>query len=310
MSLILGIARRLMMRLPGVLGVLLGASLLVSATLRLVPGDPVTLILGEQATESDRARLEDRLGLNKSFGEQYLRFLKDVVSGDLQSFRSDASVFEAIGEALPQTLILSILALLLSASLGLSLGIAAALHRGTWIDAGALFFASLGLATPRIWLGPMLLLLFAVHWDLFPVGGNEGWRSLVLPVLSLGTAMAAMLARMTRSSLLEVLGMDYIRTARAKGLSERVVVGRHALRNALIPVITILGLQLGSLLAGAVVTEKIFNWPGIGTLLLKAIQTMDFPMVQGCILIIAGTYVLTNLMVDIIYELADPRMKT
>ena len=219
-------------------------------------------------------------------------------------------MFESIGQALPQTLILSVFALLLSATLGLSLGIAAALNRGTWIDAAALFFASLGLATPRIWLGPMLLLLFAVQWDLFPVGGNEGWRSLVLPVLSLGTAMAAMLARMTRSSLLEVLGMDYVRTARAKGLSERVVVGRHALRNALIPVITILGLQLGSLLAGAVVTEKLFNWPGIGTLLLKSIQTMDFPMVQGCILVIAGTYVLTNLMVDIVYELVDPRMKT
>ncbi|MDE0881305.1 MAG: ABC transporter permease [Myxococcota bacterium] len=301
---------RLIARLPGVLGVMLGASLLVSATLRMVPGDPVTLILGEQATESDRARLEDRLGLNRSFGEQYLKFLGDVISGELQSYRSEQTVFKAIAVALPQTLILSILALLLSASLGLSLGIAAALHRGTWIDAGALFFASIGLATPRIWLGPMLLLIFAVQFDLFPVGGNEGWLSLVLPVLSLGTAMAAMLARMTRSSLLEVLGMDYIRTARAKGLSERVVVGRHALRNALIPVITILGLQLGSLLAGAVVTEKIFNWPGIGTLLLKAIQTMDFPMVQGCILMIAGVYVLTNLMVDIIYELTDPRMRT
>jgi len=310
MTLIGLIGRKLLTRLPGVLGVMLGASLLVSATLRLVPGDPVTLILGEQATEADRARLEDRLGLNASFASQYVRFLSDVTSGSLESFRSDTPVFEAIGQALPQTLILSIFALLLSASLGLSLGIAAALHRGTWLDAGALFFASIGLATPRIWLGPMLLLLFAVQWDLFPVGGNEGWSSLVLPVLSLGTAMAAMLARMTRSSLLEVLGMDYIRTARAKGLSERVVVGRHALRNALIPVITILGLQLGSLLAGAVVTEKIFNWPGIGTLLLKSIQTMDFPMVQGCILVIAGTYVITNLIVDIIYEVVDPRMKT
>ena len=304
------IIKRLATRLPGVLGVMLGASLLVSATLRLVPGDPVTLILGEQATEADRSRLENRLGLNASFSEQYLRFIGDVGSGELESFRSDTPVFESIGKALPQTLILSIFALILSATLGLSLGIAAALNRGTWIDAAALFFASLGLATPRIWLGPMLLLLFAVQWDLFPVGGNEGWRALVLPVLSLGTAMAAMLARMTRSSLLEVLGMDYIRTARSKGLSERVVVGRHALRNALIPVITILGLQLGSLLAGAVVTEKIFNWPGIGTLLLKSIQTMDFPMVQGCILVIAGTYVLTNLMVDIIYEVIDPRMKT
>ena len=310
MIVITQILKRLSLRLPGVLGVMLGASLLVSATLRLVPGDPVTLILGEQATEADRSRLENRLGLNTSFGEQYLRFLRDVGSGELESFRSDTPVFESIGKALPQTLILSIFALILSATLGLSLGIAAALNRGTWIDAIALFFASLGLATPRIWLGPMLLLLFAVQWDLFPVGGNEGWRSLVLPVLSLGTAMAAMLARMTRSSLLEVLGMDYIRTARSKGLSERVVVGRHALRNALIPVITILGLQLGSLLAGAVVTEKIFNWPGIGTLLLKSIQTMDFPMVQGCILVIAGTYVLTNLMVDIIYEVIDPRMKT
>ncbi len=310
MIVITQILKRLSLRLPGVLGVMLGASLLVSATLRLVPGDPVTLILGEQATEADRSRLENRLGLNTSFGEQYLRFLRDVGSGELESFRSDTPVFESIGKALPQTLILSIFALILSATLGLSLGITAALNRGTWIDAIALFFASLGLATPRIWLGPMLLLLFAVQWDLFPVGGNEGWRSLVLPVLSLGTAMAAMLARMTRSSLLEVLGMDYIRTARSKGLSERVVVGRHALRNALIPVITILGLQLGSLLAGAVVTEKIFNWPGIGTLLLKSIQTMDFPMVQGCILVIAGTYVLTNLMVDIIYEVIDPRMKT
>ena len=310
MNLIVGVAQRLAIRLPGVLGVMLGASLLVSATLRLVPGDPITLILGEQATEADRSRLEDRLGLNSSFGEQYFTFLRDVGTGELESFRSDTPVFESIGQALPQTLILSVFALLLSATLGLSLGIAAALNRGTWIDAAALFFASLGLATPRIWLGPMLLLLFAVQWDLFPVGGNEGWRSLVLPVLSLGTAMAAMLARMTRSSLLEVLGMDYVRTARAKGLSERVVVGRHALRNALIPVITILGLQLGSLLAGAVVTEKIFNWPGIGTLLLKSIQTMDFPMVQGCILVIAGTYVLTNLMVDIVYELVDPRMKT
>ena len=304
------IFKRLVTRLPGVLGVMLGASLLVSATLRLVPGDSVTLILGEQATEADRTRLEHRLGLNAGFGEQYMRFIRDVGTGELESFRSDTPVFESIGKALPQTLILSIFALILSASLGLSLGIAAALNRGTWIDAMALFFASLGLATPRIWLGPMLLLLFAVQWDLFPVGGNEGWLSLVLPVLSLGTAMAAMLARMTRSSLLEVLGMDYIRTARSKGLSERVVVGRHALRNALIPVITILGLQLGSLLAGAVVTEKIFNWPGIGTLLLKSIQTMDFPMVQGCILVIAGTYVLTNLMVDIIYEVIDPRMKT
>ena len=304
------ILKRLASRLPGVLGVMLGASLLVSATLRLVPGDPVTLILGEQATEADRSRLENRLGLNSSFSDQYIRFIRDVGSGELESFRSDTPVFESIGKALPQTLILSIFALILSATLGLSLGIAAALNRGTWIDAVALFFASLGLATPRIWLGPMLLLLFAVQWDLFPVGGNAGWRSLVLPVLSLGTAMAAMLARMTRSSLLEVLGMDYIRTARSKGLSERVVVGRHALRNALIPVITILGLQLGSLLAGAVVTEKIFNWPGIGTLLLKSIQTMDFPMVQGCILVIAGTYVLTNLMVDIVYEVIDPRMKT
>jgi ABC-type dipeptide/oligopeptide/nickel transport system permease component len=296
-------------RLPGVLAVMLGASLLVSATLRLVPGDPVTLILGEQATEVDRAAFTKQLGLDQPFHVQYGTFLRDVVTGELRSYRSDRTVFELIGEALPQTLILSVLALILSLSMGIALGVAAALNRGTWLDACALFFASLGLATPRIWLGPMLLLVFAVQYDLFPVGGNEGWRSLILPTLSLGTAMAAMLARMTRSSLLEVLNADYVRTARAKGVKERSVVGRHALRNALIPVITIAGLQLGSLLAGAVVTEKVFSWPGIGTLLLNAIQNMDFPLVQGCILMIAGVYVITNLLVDVLYGIVDPRVK-
>ena len=178
------------------------------------------------------------------------------------------------------------------------------------VDFFALLFAYLGVAVPRIWLGPVLLLVFAVHNDLFPVGGADaGWRGLVLPGLSLGTAMAAMLARMTRACLLEVLGADYVRTARAKGLGERVVIGRHALRNALIPVITIAGLQMGGLLAGAVVTEKIFNWPGIGTLLLDSIQKMDFPVVQAVVLLIAGIYVLVNLAVDLLYGLTDPRVR-
>ncbi|MBM65468.1 MAG: glutathione ABC transporter permease GsiC [Myxococcales bacterium] len=302
-------------RLPGILGVLFGASLLVSATLRLVPGDPVDLILGEEAHEVDRQKLTRDLGLDRSFPVQYGLFLKQLVTGELRSYRSDTTVFEMIGQALPHTVILALLSVALSLSLGIGLGIIAALNRkrglrGQVIDFFALLFAYLGVAIPRIWLGPVLLLVFAVQNDLFPVGGADaGWRGLVLPVLSLGTAMAAMLARMTRACLLEVLGADYVRTARAKGLAERVVIGTHALRNALIPVITIAGLQMGGLLAGAVVTEKIFNWPGIGTLLLDSIQKMDFPVVQAVVLLIAGIYVMVNLVVDLLYGLTDPRVR-
>lgn len=302
-------------RLPGILGVLIGASLLVSATLRLVPGDPVDLILGEEAHEVDRQKLTRDLGLDRSFPVQYGLFLKQLLTGELRSYRSDTTVFEMVGQALPHTVILALLSVALSLSLGIALGIIAALNRnrglrGQVIDFFALLFAYLGVAIPRIWLGPVLLLVFAVQNDLFPVGGADaGWRGLVLPVLSLGTAMAAMLARMTRACLLEVLGADYVRTARAKGLAERVVIGTHALRNALIPVITIAGLQMGGLLAGAVVTEKIFNWPGIGTLLLDSIQKMDFPVVQAVVLLIAGIYVMVNLIVDLLYGLTDPRVR-
>jgi len=275
----------------------------------------VDLILGEEAHEVDRQKLTRDLGLDRSFPVQYGLFLKQLVTGELRSYRSDSTVFEMIGQALPHTVILALLSVALSLSLGIALGIIAALNRGKgvrgrFVDFLALMFAYLGVAIPRIWLGPVLLLLFAVQNDLFPVGGADaGWRGLVLPVLSLGTAMAAMLARMTRACLLEVLGADYVRTARAKGLAERVVIGRHALRNALIPVITIAGLQMGGLLAGAVVTEKIFNWPGLGTLLLDSIQKMDFPVVQAVVLLIAGIYVLVNLTVDLLYGLTDPRVR-
>ena len=315
MRVLLTLGQIFLRRLPGILGVLLGASLLVSATLRLVPGDPVDLILGEEAHEVDRQKLTRDLGLDRSFPVQYGLFLKQLVTGELRSYRSDSTVFEMIGQALPHTVILALLSVALSLSLGIALGIIAALNRGKgvrgrFVDFLALMFAYLGVAIPRIWLGPVLLLLFAVQNDLFPVGGADaGWRGLVLPVLSLGTAMAAMLARMTRACLLEVLGADYVRTARAKGLAERVVIGRHALRNALIPVITIAGLQMGGLLAGAVVTEKIFNWPGLGTLLLDSIQKMDFPVVQAVVLLIAGIYVLVNLTVDLLYGLTDPRVR-
>ena len=315
MSLLRSLGQILLRRLPGILGVLLGASLLVSATLRLVPGDPVDLILGEEAHEVDRQRLTRDLGLDRSFPVQYGLFLKQLVTGELRSYRADMTVFEMIGQALPHTVVLALLSVAVSLSLGIALGIIAALGRrrglqGQVVDFFALLFAYLGVAIPRIWLGPVLLLIFAVQSDLFPVGGADaGWRGLVLPVLSLGTAMAAMLARMTRACLLEVLGADFVRTARAKGLAERVVIGRHALRNALIPVITIAGLQMGGLLAGAVVTEKIFNWPGIGTLLLDSIQKMDFPVVQAVVLLIAGIYVLVNLVVDLLYGLTDPRVR-
>ena len=292
------IGRKLLARLPGVLGVMLGPSLLVSATLRLVPGDPVTLILGEQATEADRARLEDRLGLNASFASQYVRFLSDVTGGNLESFQATPSSRPSVKRC--QTLILSIFALLLSASPGLSW---ASLRRSIVVARCGRLFASIGLATPHLWADAALAVCGAV--GLFPVGGNEGWSSLVLPVLSLGTAMAAMLAydplEPTKYSVWTTSG-------RRPGLSGRVVVGRR-IRNALIPVITIWG--SGGLPARRRRGDgRDLRWPGIRTLLLKSIQTMDFPMVQGCILVIAGTYVITNLIVDIIYEVVDPRMKT
>ena len=298
--------RRILWTLP----VLLGVLTLVFLLLHLVPGDPVELMLGEQALPADKAALRSALGLDRPLPEQYLGYLGRTVTGDLgRSLVSRRAVAEEIATRFPATLELMLGAMAVAFVLALPLGILAALHHGRWIDHGASVFALLGVAIPHFWLGPLLILLFAIQLDWLPVNERGGLEHLVLPAITLGTALAALLSRMVHTSLVEVLGEDYIRTARAKGLPERVVVVSHALRNAAIPVITVAGLQVGALLSGAIITESIFDWPGLGSLLLEGIRGRDYPVVQGCVLFIACTYVLVNLATDLIYGWVDPRIR-
>lgn len=303
-------------RLLGVAAVLLGASLVVTGVLRLVPGDPVDLILGEQATQQARVQLARDLGLMDAAGQptgfvtQYAHFIRGVLDGSLVSYHTRQPVLASIAQRFPYTAQLAGTAMLLAVAIGIPLGVVAAMAKHSWIDALATGFAVLGVSLPRLCLGPLLLLVFAVQLHWLPVSGaQEGWRSLVLPAVSLGTAMAAALARLTRAALLEVLQQDYILCALAKGLPPWRVLLVHALPNALIPVITVMGLQCGTLLAGAVVTEQIFNWPGIGTLLFESIQQLDMPMVQAVVMVIACSYVLINLSADLLCQWADPRLR-
>ena len=308
--------RGLWPQLLGVAAVLLGASLVVTGVLRLVPGDPVDLILGEQATQQARVQLAQDLGLMHASGKstgfvaQYAHFVRGMFDGSLVSYHTRQPVFITIAHRFPYTARLAGTAMVLAVAIGIPLGIVAAMAKHSWIDALATGFAVLGVSVPRLCLGPLLLLLFAVQLHWLPVSGaQEGWRSLVLPAASLGTAMAAALARLTRAALLEVLQQDYILCALAKGLSPWRILFVHALPNALIPVITVMGLQCGALLAGAVVTEQIFNWPGIGMLLFESIQQLDMPMVQGVVMVIACSYVFINLAVDLLCQWADPRLR-
>lgn len=290
--------------------ILLAVVTVVFILIHLVPGDPVDFILGEQALPADRSAMRHELRLDRPLWEQYGLYLSGVVSGDWgRSLIDRRPVLRAIGERALPTLELAGAALAISLALALPLGIFAALKKGSALDSGAMFFSLLGISIPNFWLGPLLILLFAVEWPLLPVGGRDGPASLILPAVTLGTALAAILSRMIRSSMLEVLQKEYVTAARAKGLSEKRVVLKHALKNALNPVITIVGLQLGTLLAGAVVTEKIFNWPGLGTLLIDSIQQRDYPLVQGCVLVMAFGYVAVNALTDGFYRLADPRVR-
>lgn len=305
-----------MSKLLQVLWVMLGATVLVTGLLRLVPGDPVDHILGEQATQEARMRLSEDLGLIDakgqplSFVRQYIGFVSKISQNKLLSYRTQQPVMTTIGERLPYTIILALASMLFALALGPLLGIIAAWRRGQWPDHVSRFVALLGISLPKFFLAPMLLLGFSIYWPIFPISGaTDGFMSLVLPAFSLGFAMAAVQMRFTRASILEVAKQDYIRTARAKGLSERVVYFKHALRNALMPVVTVIGLELGSLLAGAVVVEKIFGWPGIGLLLLESIQQLDMPLVQGVVLVIAFLYVVMNLLTDWVYGLIDPRVR-
>ncbi len=300
------IARRLLTAVPVVFGVVT----LVFCLIHLVPGDPVDAMLGETALPAQRQDLREALGLDRPLGEQYLRFLGGLARGDLgTSYRYSTPVRDLVVERYPATVQLTLAAMLVAIAIALPAGVLAAVRPRTWVDHASSGFALLGVSIPNFWLGPMLILVFAIWLDWLPVSGRGGLASLVLPAVTLGTAMAGILARMTRSSLLEELGADYIRTARAKGLREPAVVLRHGLRNALVPIVTLLGLQFGALLAGSVITETIFAWPGLGKLLMDAIQARDYPVVQGVVLAIALSYVAVNFLTDLVYAWADPTIR-
>ena len=298
--------RRVLWTVP----VLLGVLTVVFFLIHLIPGDPVDLMLGENALPADREQMRLQLGLDRPVLTQYGLYLRGALTGDLgTSFHTRRPVVAMIRERLPATLELMLGAMVVALGLALPLGILAALFRGRWPDQVAGVFAVLGVATPNFWLGPLLILLFAIQLDWLPVNERGSLANLVLPSLTLGTALAALLSRMTRTALVEVLGEDYIRSARAKGSGATRVIIVHALRNALIPVVTVAGLEIGALLSGAIITESIFDWPGLGTLLLEGIYGRDFPLVQGCILVIAVGYVLVNLATDLAYGWIDPRIR-
>jgi len=283
---------------------------LVFLMIHIVPGDPVEQMLGEGAAPGAAAQLRHSLGLDQSLQAQYAHYLLGLFRGDLgQSFKFQAPVRQIIFERYPATLQLAFLALLVCAAIAIPLGVLAAHRRGQTPDRLVGVFTLFGLAIPNFALGPLLILLYSIEIGWLPVSGRNGIASFVLPAATLGAALAAILTRMVRGAMLEELSADYIRTARAKGLSTVAVLFRHGLRNALIPIITILGLQFGTLLAGTIVTETIFSWPGIGRLTVQAISARDYPLLQGCILVISLSYVLVNLLTDTIYSLVDPRVR-
>ena len=330
--------RYIIRRLLTIIPVLLGVSILVFGFLRLIPGDPAQVMLGERATPENIARVREQLGLNKPIYEQYLIFISNALRGDLgRSVLRGEPVTQEIVRRFPATIELALSAILVAILVGIPAGIISAVRRGSLLDAASMLLALTGVSMPIFWLGLMLILLFSVilHW--FPTGGRmeagtsfvpitnlllldsllkgdleffvQTLKHLALPAIALGSIPMAIIARMTRSSMLEVLSQDYIRTAHAKGLHERAVIIRHALRNAWLPVITVVGLQVGRLLSGAILTETVFSWPGIGRWLVDAIYARDYPIVQGVTLFIAMVFVGVNLVVDILYALVDPRVK-
>jgi ABC-type dipeptide/oligopeptide/nickel transport system permease component len=283
---------------------------LVFLLIHLVPGDPIQQMLGEGAPVSDIQATRHAYGLDAPLGTQYLRYWSGVLRGNLGlSIRFNQSVTSLIARRYPYTLELTLAALLVAMALALPAGVRSAQRRDRWDDRLLSVVSLFGLSFPNVALGPILILFFAIEFGWLPVSGSGTMAHVVLPAITMGSAMAAILTRMIRTSMLEELGQDYIRTARAKGLAERTVVYRHALRNAMIPVITVLGLQFGALLAGAIVTETIFAWPGIGRLTITAISNRDYYLVQGCILAIGLTYVAVNFLTDLLYSAVNPRIR-
>jgi peptide/nickel transport system permease protein len=283
---------------------------LVFALIHLVPGDPIAQMLGEGTAVTEVERLRHELGLDRPILTQYAAYLSGLVRGDLgMSFRDQQPVLRSILSRYPATIELTAAALFISVLLAFPMGIVAAVRRGRLADKAIGFFSLFGVSLPNFALGPLLILIFSIGLGALPVSGREGLSSLILPAFTMGAALAAMSTRMVRSSMLEELQQDYVRTAHAKGLGRGRVLFRHALPNCMLPVLTILGLQTGALLAGAIITERIFSWPGLGRLTFQAIEARDYPLLQGCILAIALTYIAVNLITDLLYSLADPRVR-
>lgn len=298
--------RRLLLTVP----VLLGVSFIIFAMVRLIPGDPAQVIAGEQATRETVETVRRSLGLDQPLVLQYARFLRDLVRGDMgRSTRSLRPVFDELADRFPNTIELTLAGMLVASLIGIVAGVVSATRQNRWPDTLSMVFALGGVSMPVFWLGLMLMLLFSVKLGWLPPVGRGTWAQLILPAITLGAASAAILARMTRSSLLEVLRQDFVVTARAKGLAERWVIYKHALKNAMIPVVTVMGLQFGTLLSGAVLTETVFAWPGIGRLIVESILARDYPVVQGAVLLTALTFVFVNLVVDLLYSVLDPRIR-
>ena len=301
------ILRRLAQMIPITFGILT----LVFSLIHLIPGDPAIQIAGENARPEDVQQVRHALGLDQPLGRQYVNYLRNIAHGDLgRSFQTNESVAVEIRQRYPATIQLAFGAMLVALLVAFPLGIISAIHRNSWIDNVARFFALIGVSMPSFWFGPLLIIAFAINHPWLPVSGrDEGLKSLVLPSLTMGLALAAILTRMIRVSLAEELTQLYVTTAVAKGVSRNKAIFRHALKNALIPVITVLALQFGSLLTGAIITEQIFSWPGLGRLLIQSINQRDYPQVQASILVIALTYILVNFASDLLYGVVDPRIK-
>jgi ABC-type dipeptide/oligopeptide/nickel transport system permease component len=300
------VIRRLALTIP----VMLGVATLVFSLIHLVPGDPVQAMLGESASPADLSELRGRLGLDRPLLVQYGAFLKGLARGDLgTSLRTNQPVAAAILERMPATFELAMVAMLLAMLFAIPLGIVAAVYAGTRVDHAATTVSLIGISMPNFWLGPLLAILFSIVLGWFPVSGRGTPAHLVLPAITLAAPLAAVLARMTRASVIEELRELYVLAARARGVSRLRSVLKHAFRNSLIPIVTVLGLQFGAVLTGAVITETIFAWPGVGRLLIQSIGFRDYPLVQGCILLIAVTYVSMNLLTDVLYGFLDPRIR-
>ncbi len=299
------VVRRLLLLIPVVIGV----SIVSFSIMHMIPGDPARIIAGEGATVEDIMSIRIKYGLDRPLIEQYFRFMKGVITNDLRSIRTERPILTELLPRFANTAQLALVSIIISSVIGVTLGIVSAVKRNSWIDTFSMVFSLVGVSMPIFWLGILLIILFAVTLRWLPSGGKGGVEHLILPALTLGLATSAIIARMTRASVLEVLNQDYVRTVVAFGLPKRKIIYKYVLRNALIPVVTVIGLQFGYLLGGAVLTESVFGWPGLGRFVVDSIFSRDYIAVQVGIMMIATTFVLVNLLVDLVYALIDPRLR-